>query len=142
MNAMMEELFGETLQKTQSWLEALRDDLEWNHPTGLLAALRAGLHALRDRLGPGEAADLAAQLPVLIQGIYFQGWRPAAEAWKERQSEAFVARVAHDLKGYAELREPERVIRAVFRLLDRHVTKGEIEQVRSSLPAEVRAFWP
>lgn len=141
MNAMMDELFGESLQKTQAWLEALRDELEWDHPTGLLAALRAGLHALRDRLGPGEAADLAAQLPLLIQGIYFQGWRPAAEPWKERHGEAYVGRVARDLQGYAALREPERVIRAVFRVLDRHVSKGELDQVRASLPAEVRTLW-
>jgi len=109
MGSMAEELFSETLQKTQVWLDELGDELDWDHPAGLLAALRAALHSLRDRLTPAEAAQLGAQLPLLIRGIYYDGWRPAAQPWKERHAEGFVARVEHELGGYAELREPERV---------------------------------
>lgn len=141
MGAMVEDLFSETLEKTQLWLDELRDELEWDHPAGLLAALRAGLHTLRDRLTPAEAAQLAAQLPLLVRGLYFEGWRPAAEPWKERHSEGFLARVEHELRGYAELKDPERIVRAVFRLLSRHVSEGEVEQVRQLLPTEVRELW-
>lgn len=141
MGTTVEDLFAETLQKTQSWLDELRDELDWDHPAGLVAALRASLHALRDRLTPAEAAQLAAQLPLLVRGLYFEGWRPAAEPWKVRHSEEFLRRVEHELRGYAELRNPESVVRAVFRLLSRHVSASEVEQVRQLLPAEVREFW-
>jgi uncharacterized protein (DUF2267 family) len=40
------------------------------------SALRAVLHALRDRLTVAETAHLSAQLPMLIRGIYFKGWDP------------------------------------------------------------------
>ena len=141
MGSMAEELFSETLQKTQVWLEELGDELDWDHPAGLLAALRAALHTLRDRLTVGEAAQLGAQLPLIIRGIYYEGWRPAAQPWKERHAEGFLWYVEDELRGYAELREPERVVRAVFRLLRRHVSAGEIDDVIQILPAEVRELW-
>jgi uncharacterized protein (DUF2267 family) len=136
------ELFDEAIQKSQVWLNELGDELEWDSAGGVLLALRATIHALRDRLPPGEAAQLGAQLPLLIRGLYYEGWRPAAEPWKERHRDAFLARVGHEMRAYAQQKDPEAVVRAVFRLLGRHVSKGEIEQVRHVLPAEIRELWP
>ena len=136
------ELFDETIQKTQVWLNELRDELEWDHPAGVLAALRATLHTLRDRLSPGEAAQLGAQLPLLVRGLYYEGWRPAGEPWKERHREGFLARLKHEMHGYAEKKEPEAVARAVFRVLSRRVSEGEIDDVRQLLPTEIRDLWP
>ena len=56
-------------------------------------------------------------------------------------SRGFLARVTHELRGYAQLKSPEAIVRAVFRVLTRHVSKGEIEQVHQLLPAEIREFW-
>jgi uncharacterized protein (DUF2267 family) len=136
------ELFDEPIQKAQGWLSELSADLDWDHPSGVLAALRAALHALRDRLGPAEAADLGAQLPLLVRGLYYEGWRPAGEPWKTRHRAPYLARVEDEMGGYAEQREAGAVVRSVFRLLSRHVSAGELNQVRQALPAEVRALWP
>jgi uncharacterized protein (DUF2267 family) len=136
------ELFDEPMQKTQVWLNELSAELDWDHPSGVLAALRAALHALRDRLMPGEAAHLGAQLPLLIRGIYYEGWRPAGEPWKTRHRDPFLARIEEEMGGYAEQRDAEAVVRSVFRLLSRHVSGGELNQVRQALPAEVRELWP
>jgi uncharacterized protein (DUF2267 family) len=40
-------------------------------------ALRAWMHALRDRLPADGTADFAAQLPELLRGVYYEGWQPA-----------------------------------------------------------------
>ena len=141
MGAIADELFGQTIEKTLVWLDQLGEELTWDHPAGLLAALRAALHALRDRLQVGEAAQLGAQLPLLVRGLYFEGWRPAAEPWKERHAAGFLERIERELGGYADLRDPESVAKAVFRVLRRHVSSGEIEQVVAALPAEVRKLW-
>ncbi|MGI5206083.1 DUF2267 domain-containing protein [Spirillospora sp. CA-108201] len=39
-------------------------------------ALRAWMHTLRDRLTAESAAHLAAQLPELLRGVYYDGWSP------------------------------------------------------------------
>ncbi|MFF4089057.1 DUF2267 domain-containing protein [Streptomyces nigra] len=41
------------------------------------AALRAVLHPLRDRLPVETAVQFGAQMPTLIRGIYYDGWKPA-----------------------------------------------------------------
>jgi uncharacterized protein (DUF2267 family) len=41
----------------------------------------------------GEAADLAAQLPTLLRGAYYEAWRPAAVPVKHRGKADFLSRV-------------------------------------------------
>ncbi|MFF7206569.1 DUF2267 domain-containing protein [Streptomyces sp. NPDC008141] len=41
------------------------------------AALRAVLHGLRDRLPVDGAAHCGAHLPILIRGVYYDGWKPS-----------------------------------------------------------------
>jgi len=65
------------VQLTQQWLKELRDNGDLDDEAAALSALRAVLHQLRDRLTPEEAVDLAAQLPLIVRGIYFEAWRPA-----------------------------------------------------------------
>jgi uncharacterized protein (DUF2267 family) len=136
------DLFDEAIQKTQVWLNDLAAELDWDHPAGVLAALRAALHALRDRIPVAEAAHLGAQLPLLIRGLYYEGWRPAGEPWKERHREPFLCRVEQEMRAYAEQKRPEAVVRALFRLLGRHVSEGEVAEVKQLLPAEIRELWP
>jgi len=43
------ELFDEAIQKSQGWLNELRDELEWDQPNGVLAALRSTPCAIGSR---------------------------------------------------------------------------------------------
>jgi uncharacterized protein (DUF2267 family) len=57
-------------------LKQIETELGWeNHRNMSYAALRPVLHALRDRLTVQEAADLAAQLPLLVKN--FLRWLPS-----------------------------------------------------------------
>jgi uncharacterized protein (DUF2267 family) len=38
--------------------------------------------------------------------------------------------------------DPEQAARAVFAVLTQHVSAGEVEQVRHSLPKAIRELWP
>lgn len=98
MGVSVYELFDEAIQKSQVWLNELRDELEWEQPNRVLATLRAALHTLRDRLPPAEAAHLGAQLPLLVRGLYYDGWRPAGEPRKVRHRDPFLARVEHEMR--------------------------------------------
>src|ERR671923_2865237 len=110
------ESFDATLQKTHIWLDELMDELHWADRYQAYLALRATLHALRDRLSVEEAAHLGAQLPMLIRGFYYEGWTPTGKPVRERRKEAFLAHIREHFRNDADI-DPERVTRAVFRVL-------------------------
>src|SRR5512144_404204 len=56
--------------------------------------LRGFLHTLRDRLPVNETAQLAAQLPELLRGVYYEGWRPSATPQGYHDLDEFLTRVA------------------------------------------------
>jgi uncharacterized protein (DUF2267 family) len=133
--------FDSTVQTTNIWLNDIQEQLGWGEDhQRAYHALRAVLHALRDRLPVDHAAALAAQLPMLIRGIYYEGWHPHGKPVKDRHKAAFLAHIA------AEFREdpypdPERVTKAVLRVLSKHVSSGEIEGLKQCLPTEIRSLW-
>jgi uncharacterized protein (DUF2267 family) len=133
--------FDHTYELTNTWLKELAERMGggWDRRRAY-HALRAVLHALRDRLPVGEAVDLGAQLPMLVRGFYYEGWRPANTPLKDRSLEHFVAHVATAFPDEAPA-DVEEVTRAVFELLAHHVTGGEIEDVKAALPREIKSLW-
>ena len=134
------EVFDETVHKTNTWLKDI------SRSTGVdrrpaYQALRAVLHALRDRLTIEEAAHLGDQLPMLVRGIYFEGWHPAHKPEKIRSRDEFLARIVAN--GADQLAMPtDDAARAVFEVLAYHIDAGEIRHVIAELPEEIRALWP
>jgi uncharacterized protein (DUF2267 family) len=133
--------FDSTIHTTNTWLKELMEELGLKDRHQAYHALREVLHALRDRLPVNEVAALGAQLPLLIRGIYYEGWHPADKPLKERKREAFLAHLGEAFQGQHEV-YLEEIVRAVFRVLAKHVTAGEIEGVKHCLPEELRALWP
>jgi uncharacterized protein (DUF2267 family) len=137
-------VFDTTLQKTNGWLKELMDELGWDDRHKAYLALRATLHALRDRLTVEEVAQLGAQLPMLIRGFFYEGWDPSGKPRRERHEEQFLIRIgrefSEDARGGPD-QSLSDIARAVFTVLARRVTEGEIEDVRHVLPAELRELW-
>jgi uncharacterized protein (DUF2267 family) len=145
MSATGLEVFDTTLQKTNSWLHDLMQALGWLDRHKAYTALRATLHALRDRLSVEEVAQLGAQLPMLIRGFYYEGWDPTGKPLRIRQKEQFLARIELELQGderFDDLVPVERIARAVFMLLAQRISAGEIENIKHVMPAEIRELWP
>ncbi|CDX25357.1 conserved hypothetical protein [Mesorhizobium plurifarium] len=125
--------------QAQQWVNELAKDLDWNEQSAF-RLLKAVLHTLRDWLSPQETADLSAQLPTLIRGIYFEGWNPPGPVC-ERKKRDFVISVRKSF-GYEPEIDVDKAIAVVFRLLDRHISHGEIVQVRNSMKKSLRQLWP
>ncbi len=123
------------------WIDELNDYLHWSDDGRTYRLLRATLHALRDFLTIEEAADLSAQLPVLIRGIYFEGWNPALNPAKPRNMDAFMARISEEFPT-DRLENPEAAIAAVIKLLNRHVSPGEMSQIRQAMRKDLRFLFP
>src|SRR5918999_3024156 len=136
------DVFDRTVQTTNSWLKDLMDELDWVDRQEAYSALRVTLHALRDRLTIEEAAQLGAQLPMLIRGFYYEGWNPTGKPLKVRQREEFLERIAEHFVRAGEPIHPEPVARAVFRVLAQRISDGEIADIKHVLPEELRSLWP
>jgi CBS domain-containing protein len=130
-----------TIQKTHEWLKDITDGLGFPNQRAALAALRATLHTLRDRLPREHAAQLGAQLPMLIRGLYYEGWDPLREPTRVRHQQEFFDLVSAELKEHHELRDARRVTRIVFGVLAKHLSPGEKEKVLLTLPEELRELW-
>jgi uncharacterized protein (DUF2267 family) len=132
--------FSHAAQQAQQWVNELAEDLDWTDRRAY-RLLRSVLHALRDWLSTEEMTDLSAQLPVLLRGIYFEGWKPGETPVWERTKKDFVARIEHEFAD-DPLYDADTAIAAVFRLLDKHISQGEITQVRNSMKKSLRQLWP
>lgn len=131
-------------QDAEAWLIRIAEGLE--RPGELqdaYHALRAALHNVRDNLIPDEAMDLASQLPMLIRGIYFEGYRLADRPLKHRSREEFLAAVRRQLDSEAGLSlDSERCVRVVFGVLAEHLDDGQAAQTRDMLHKEIQELWP
>ena len=135
------DVFDRTVHKSNVWLNEMMQALGWSDRHGAYLALRVTLHALRDRLTLEEMAHLGAQLPLLIRGVYYDGWDPARQPLRMRTKEEFLDRIAAEFRSLDPI-DPEAIARAVFTVLSARVTEGEIADVKHVLPAEIRSLWP
>ena len=136
------DIFDGTLQKTQIWLNDIMTELDWQvHPHKAYLALRTVLHALRDRLTVEEVVQLGAQLPMLVRGFYYEGWTLKGKPRKERHKEDFLAHIKDAFKDDFTSR-PESIARAIFKVLARHTSEGEIDDIKHILPKALHELWP
>ncbi len=132
--------FDTTIEKTNVWLKEIMDEMGWKDREQAYLSLRAVLQTLRDRLTVEEAAELGAQLPMLIRGFYFEGWNPAGKPIKYRTKEEFLWPIREALRNDPEV-NPEAVAHAVYRVLCHRISEGELSDIRNILPKALREMW-
>lgn len=129
-----------SVQLTQVWLKELRDNGDLANLDEALTVLRVVLHQLRDRLTMEEAVDLGAQLPMVIRGIYYEGWRPHKVPTKVHSRQKFIDQTL--IKLLPSTVPTERAVRDVFAILVHHCDPGEISDVIGQMPDELKGLWP
>ncbi|MBI3864232.1 MAG: DUF2267 domain-containing protein [Planctomycetia bacterium] len=133
-------VFDTTVQTTNIWLDEIMEELNWNDRHRAYHALRAVLHTLRDHLAVDEVAQLSAQLPLLVRGAFFEGWRPAHKSIRERTEDQFVSHVSESFALDLSGTHPRQITRAVLAVLERHVSRGESLSLKHVLPAGIRGL--
>lgn len=134
------DVFDSTIQKSNRWIKELMEELHTEDKNFAYTALRSVLHALRDRLPKEETIHLAAQLPMLITGLFYDGWKFKEKPRKWNRAEFY--KHIRDLGRFnPQAQDPERMILAVFRVLERHVTAGEIGDIVHVLPKDLKGLW-
>jgi uncharacterized protein (DUF2267 family) len=130
------EVIERNVEKTNAWLKDLAAELGTDDRHYAYRVLRAFFHVLRDRLTVNESAQLAAQLPELLRGVYYEGWRPSDTPAGYRHADEFEARIAREAK-LGGSTEASFAVTAAMTVLRGHVSGGEIADVLSVLPADI-----
>jgi uncharacterized protein (DUF2267 family) len=99
------------------------------------------LHALRDRIGPENSVHFAAQLPILLRGVFYEGWQPSETPTRERRLDDFLAYV-ESLLGPKTGIDPADALRASFAAIAESVSFTEVLKLVNILPRDLRILWP
>lgn len=105
--------------------------------------LRAVLHAFRNRLTTEESVQLLAQLPMFLKAVYVENWT----LHKSKK------RIKHLSEFYQEVRKQDNqaanydfetddaidnALGVVFQSLRKYISLGEMEDIKSVLPKELK----
>jgi uncharacterized protein (DUF2267 family) len=134
--------FETSLDKTNVILKDIEQAYGWpkERRNQSYAALRTVLHLLRDRLPIEESVQFAAQLPVLVRGVYFEGWDPTIVPVKLNR-EDFLFEVRQNFQWDVE-GGTERLVRTVLDALRKHITEGEWQDVKDQVPKDLSRIIP
>ncbi|HET7410456.1 MAG TPA: DUF2267 domain-containing protein [Paracoccaceae bacterium] len=134
------DIFDKAVQKSNEWLNELghNESIGPDHQRAY-HALRAVLWTLRDRLTVEEAFHLSSQLPLLLRGMFWDGYRPGDKPEKMKTPDEFLGRVQERL---AQMNGPnaDQATRAVFELLVHHIPEGEMAHVRQMMPKPLESY--
>lgn len=138
--------FDDYAREGKEFINRLASEL--GHPdrkdqVGIL--LRAVLHTLRDRISVGENLHIVAQLPMFLKAIYVDQWSYGEDVDRLKTAGEFAKRVEEHQAQFGETRfdwnaSTEELIARVLAEVERYLTEGEIEDVRSELPEEIAAL--
>ena len=106
--------------------------------------LTSTLHALRDIIPFAESLQLMAQFPMFLKAVYVNGWNTRRRPERMKHMEEFIELVRkHD--GVAAVNDfgydeelAEKYIQLTFMFLRKNVSLGELEDVRDSLPKDLK----
>jgi uncharacterized protein (DUF2267 family) len=135
------EVIDHTVQLTHEWINELARRLDWASHRDVLRLLRVTLCQIRDHLGHEEVAQFSAQMPLLIRGMFFEGWTPAHTPIRDSKGDHFVAAIRAQVGRVQSWRGVEDIT-AVFMTLNTRISAGEIADIKAGLPMSVRQLWP
>jgi uncharacterized protein (DUF2267 family) len=131
-------------QQVQAWLNDLSRRQPFENQEQAYSYLRAVLHAIRDRLTPEEVAHVGSQLPMIVRGFYFEGWRPVLAPNEFATRAELYDRVRESLGSTQgpETLDVEEATGTVIDFLADHLDEGLLRHVTSQLPGNIATLFP
>ncbi|MGS2617429.1 DUF2267 domain-containing protein [Micromonospora sp. LZ34] len=143
MAEQLQSAIDSSMEKTNLILKDIEKAYGWpkEQRNQSYCALRTVLHLLRDRMPVQESVEFAAQLPVVVRGIYFDGWKPMDVPVKLNRDDFLLEvrqRFQYDIEGGIE-----NLVQVVLNSLRRHVTtQGQWDDVRDQMPKDMARMIP
>lgn len=107
--------------------------------------VRAVFHVLRKILSIEESFQLMAQLPMALKSVYVEGWKLNRGDRKIRHMDDFISAVIKEdgLASYSDFTSKKNSvhsIEAVFKVLNKHISPGEMEDIKAVLPKSLKVL--
>ena len=132
------DIFASNIEKVREMLKIISIRFGWTDEHRAYSALLAVLHTLRDTFPIEQAIGFGNDLPVLIRGFYYDGWKPSEN--RERLSkEDFISRVEEFVMPYPE-EETEDIIKAVCMALLDSIAPDEVARLKTILPPYINTL--
>ena len=133
------ETIESTTQKTHEWIAQVAEALHMEKRDAY-KALRAVLQTVRDRLPLEVAVHFGAQLPMLIRGMYYEGWEPSKVPIKMTLRELLDA-VQQKIVADRTV-DPVETTQAILSVVASYVGMGEIEKAKHTFPRDMQNLFP
>ena len=134
------EAFDTTVQKTMVWLKEISEELHWEDRHRSYLAMRGCLHQVRDLLSIEEVAHLGAQLPMLVRGIYYEGWDPTQNPRRDRTADEVAAAISFYFP-QDMVWDYERIMGGCLAVVFRQVDSGMTRHVMGVMPKRISDLW-
>jgi uncharacterized protein (DUF2267 family) len=128
-----------SIQLTLEWLNDIQEEFKWPDKDRVYDATKAVLLATRDRLTVEEAHQFAAQIPMVMKGMFFDGYDPTDKPMLIRNKDRFLEHVRKQF-GNRPL-DSENAVRTVAKVLRKKISKGQYEDVVGSMPKEIQKLY-
>ncbi|WP_197320144.1 DUF2267 domain-containing protein [Saccharomonospora sp. NB11] len=127
--------FTRAQNTAHEWLAGIGEALGTRDRRYTYRVLRAWLHALRDRLTVEGAAHFAAQLPELLRGTFYDGWKPSKVPLRFDCDDC-IDRISAE----AGIRRGDvrRAVRGVSEGMREQLSPGSLEHTLEHLPRDLR----
>ncbi len=137
-------IFDRTVHKTNIWLKDVMRALGWENREHAYQALRATLHSVRDVLTFEEAVQLGAQLPILLRGVYYEGWSPNKGQMRLKTVGEFFLLVRIHLGPSTKFNNADirGFTHGCLQVIAKHISKGEMQEVKAVLPKKLKGLVP
>ncbi len=106
--------------------------------------LSAVLHGLREVISMEESLQLIAQFPMFLKAVYVNGWT-SRKSPKIKTMTDFIDLI-REFDGVTSIHDfksdevAENYINTTFILLRKYISLGELEDIRTSLPKELKSM--
>lgn len=106
----------------------------------------AVLHTLRERITVEESMHLVSNLPMILKGIYVDGWKITKDAFHADTLDEFLEEVRQHSRVYpgrdfGDNQMTREIVQAVTRVLRKYVDEGEMRHIRQQLPEGVAVLF-
>ncbi|WP_340065910.1 DUF2267 domain-containing protein [Ascidiimonas aurantiaca] len=131
---------GNSFLKEYTHAHNLGDDTE--KAGRILAAI---LHGLRDIISINESLQLIAQFPMFLKAVYVNGWSPVSKKPRVKSISQFIDLVREhngvtSVNDFGSDELASRYIDTTFIILRKYISLGELEDIRTELPKDLKSM--